>query len=848
MPKSLSFVLALAASILTAVAFFIGIPALVYESNPREFGWEFVILIATYWPWFVGTVVLFTLPALLLPARFARLWAGVCTVVAVYVWAHGIFQTHVFGNIDGREWSASVPLWQSLAEGAVILIGVWAVWKFSLKATKLAIGLMLFLAAGLVLQAASLIDPSKWVAVSSEPRMPDVAQFSARSNGLVVLLDSMTSDLFEEVVKNDPDIRDALRGFTFFSDTVGAAPTTYLSMPTIHSGRIYETGNAVAPFFDEAVRDHSVLSKVADAGYRAMLINAIRGTCPKGVECIRTKVALVGNGASVRSASMQLLDTVLFRIAPLWLKNTVYNQDEWVLNNWTQDKRLINRAVASNALLQEMAASLTASLETPTLKFLHLMNTHPPYVYREGCEYAGELRATRENALMQVRCGLRNLSLLLQVLKDQGIYDCTAIILLADHGLSGVPSTRASAAEWAPITASANPTFAIKPIGANGPFRTGKGEVHLGDFGATLCDLLGVCKADTGVSARREPSGRVRIFQNYSWRHEFWLADTMNVTRYEISGAIGDSENWSRRSFPLQIGKTIDFTSSGDARLYQKRGWAAQGEGVGTWTNGSRASLIMLLSGNSSSPLRLAFEAFGFVAGGPTRVDVLVDGQVIGALDFDETRNQKLANFIIPARATGESLEIDFVISDPRSPSELGLSHDSRKLGMNVRWLRLEAVPEHERTDYPKGRIAFSAKGEAWKYTVDDGWSAPENWGRWATGKTASIVLPVKKDNKADQRMVVKAQAFVPENGVVNAAVLVNGIEVGRMRFDPASSTREQAFIVPLDAIERGNGAMKIDFVVDQNRSPKELGLSEDPRTLGLGLHWLQLEEIKNPT
>ena len=418
----------------------------------------------------------------------------------------------------------------------------------ALRSGKLAAGLMLLLSMGMVLQGWPTWKVSNWKEISDTNRMPELAEFSSKSNALVVLMDTMSSDVFEEVVLANPPLRAAFAGFTLYPDTVGAAPTTYLSMPTIHSGETYQAGSTLTSHYEKAVHDHSVLSKIADLGYKSLLLNPVK-VCPKNVVCFESRSAMTDDQSSVQSEGMKMLDAVLFRVAPLALKQRIYNHGEWILQKYTQDKRFIQRSVEGNYLLREMAQAVSPASDTPTLKFIHLMTTHPPYVYNAGCQYARKnLPATRENFSEQVRCSLESFVVLLNALREKNLFDRTAIVLMADHGNYQLASTRTDASKsWATIISSANPTFAIKPLGSKGPFKMGTGEVHIGDFGATLCDLLEVCEADAGTSARNETRGRVRVFNDYRWKHEFWQSETIpGLSTYEVKGPIGKQESWTK--------------------------------------------------------------------------------------------------------------------------------------------------------------------------------------------------------------------------------------------------------------------------------------------------------------
>jgi hypothetical protein len=689
----------MAAALLVLTTLFLGIPSIVYAANPGEFAWPFANIVESYAFWAVAVCGLLVLPAIALPPRFGRWWAAVAVTAAIYVWAHGVFQTHSFGQIDGREWSASVPRWQVLVEGIAILACAFAIWLIAVRRQALAVGLVLFLSAGMAMQVWPVLTSSRWIDLSGVDRMAQTTSFSPDKNVLVVLMDTMTADVFEEVVKASPELKAAFDGFLSFPDTTGVAPSTYLTMPTIHSGRIYENGEVLSEFFDTAVRDHSVLTKLADAGYETVLINPIRGTCPRRVECFDANAAMRGDGGSVRSEASRIMDATLFRLAPLGLKEAVYNNGQWVVQSWTNDPRFAHVVVAANSFLEEVSGKISVGASRPTLKFIHSLATHPPYVYRNDCKFEGrQLEVSRANFVTQVRCSLGNFALLLKALRDKGIYDRTAIILIADHGNYQVDSSRTSiGGTLAANIASANPTFAIKPIGNRGDFRSVKGEVHIGDFGATLCDLASDCEVDTGFSALAAPAGRTRVFNYYRWRHEYWEAKSIpDLTRVEIVGPIEEAQNWAKVA-SIDVGETIFFNGQGTSHQYVGSGWSGQ-ESWGTWTDGNMARLIFYTSQNQ--PLVATLMAHGFTpAGAPLRVLIDVDGSPSGELVFEDSAPKKWS-FDIPAEAVNDGrLEIDFHISDPRSPEQLGLSEDSRGLGMGMHWMRLDSTDAFARSN-----------------------------------------------------------------------------------------------------------------------------------------------------
>jgi hypothetical protein len=692
MSKKQSIVLAASAGFFATLTAFVGIPIIIYAANPGEFTSPLLNIMGTYW---VAAAVFFALlavPPVLLPGRGARVWSALAAVVAIYIWAHGVFQSHSFGAIDGQSWSAAVPKLHIAIEVAVILGGIVVIFLAALRLQKMLAIFLMLLSAGILFQSWPTLSASKWLSLTDDVQLPKIAEFSDKGNALVVLMDTMVSDVFEEVVSKNPDIAKALEGFIFYPDTVGASPTTFLAMPTIHSGQPYRGGQPTAQFFNETVKKHSVLTKVADAGYRSILVNPIQGICPDKVECLLADAAMRSKKSVARSEGLSLLDAMLFRLAPLGLKNATYNDGEWILQSLLEDERFIQRAMKDNFFLQDLATAMTVSAGAPTLKFLHLMNTHPPYVFDQTCNYAGRQQdRTRENFSIQVKCSLDSFVKLLDALKARNLYDQTAIILLADHGNYGLESTRTSiTGSRAKLVGAANPTFAIKPVGSKGAFRTGGGEIYIGDFGATLCDLLKACSTEFGISALSEPYGRTRLFNYYRWKNEFWRASTIaGLTPYEIRGPVGRKDNWIKDA-PVKVGQTIDFSEKGNSTAYIWTGFS-QPEPWGTWTDGAIATLVM--NPDKRLPGRITLQLQGFVEPGPVHATVMINEKKVGQIELNKSKPAGEFSFRIPDEIPEDgSLKLDLVIAEPKSPKELGLSNDDRKLAIGLYSMRIDAA------------------------------------------------------------------------------------------------------------------------------------------------------------
>ena len=131
----------------------------------------------------------------------------------------------------------------------------------------------------------------------------------------------------------------------------------------------------------------------------------------------------------------KLLNYSLFRASPLLLKESFYNNGRWFLS--IKKPKGHHFVVVGNLFLKRFASLMEIDGRSPATKFIHLMNTHRPYVINEKCQYTAENHShqRRIGMLTQARCALYEFVSVLRRLKDVGAYDHTAIILIADTGV-----------------------------------------------------------------------------------------------------------------------------------------------------------------------------------------------------------------------------------------------------------------------------------------------------------------------------------------------------------------------------------------------------------------------------
>jgi len=145
----------------------------------------------------------------------------------------------------------------------------------------------------------------------------------------------------------------------------------------------------------------------------------------------------------------------------------------------------------------------------------------------------------------------------------------------------------------------------------------------------------------------------------------------------------------SKENIPVyQLGLSITFGKGGTAEPYQKKGWSGPEEGF-TWTDGNSSELLMKIDKPKSDIIMTAALEPLTVPGkiGKQRVAININGKKAGEWSVNASGEYKLN--IPQDYLKGSGLNITFELPDAASPLELGVSKDSRKLGLAIKSINL---------------------------------------------------------------------------------------------------------------------------------------------------------------
>ncbi len=406
-------------------------------------------------------------------------------------------------------------------------------------------------------------------------------QFSKEKNILVFVLDGFQSDLFWRIIENEPEITKDLKGFEFYPNTTAVFSKTYPSIPLLLTGKIYQKQKTIRDFLNSVYKD-SILSELINSNWRVELYPYLKNMIPINgsfMSNYREKTTLLNKVESY----LQALDLSFFRTVPHVVKRKVYNQGDFIvkkdmLEYFKKNEILIEEPKKTKKLprtnkhrginfLENMKDYGSVDSTQPAFKFYHLLMPHSPFTLNRKLEFIKgnkDFESYNDYAFASLKLMIGYL----KELKKLGVYDNSAIIIVADHGGGEYTNVKYEVDnnKFTPIIedgyekASAKPLLLVKKFDSKEPFIISPNKpVSLTDVAPTIASFAQITPPNNNgvtIDAINVQSERERTFYYYSftgWDSKY-LQD-FNV--YKINGNIYKEESWSRKGLLTAQDKTI---------------------------------------------------------------------------------------------------------------------------------------------------------------------------------------------------------------------------------------------------------------------------------------------------
>ena len=613
------------------------------------------------WVWGALTLLLAVLP------RRAFPWGqGVLLGLGVAALLQGNGLNADYGALNGQ-----AIVWEDYTVYGLINTALWAGILFiclSLRQWKR------FGALCVVLPCLLAVGEGGWIAYrAAQAPTPQTETYLSQAglytvgteeNLLVLVLDSVDADQFAQALAEDPDLSRRLEGFTWYRNAMGLSDPTKYGLPALLTGQAYTQPVDYAGFIAAAYADAPLYTMLAGDVWDARFFTDSRYvSLDAGVVDNLAREELAVNDPA--GLTRDLLRLCAFRYAPHFLKPQLWMYSNVFLPYAQAQGEPVYEVTdpAFDARLRE--EGLEATVER-AFRLIHLTGMHPPYTMDADCQYQAQGVTAQE----QMRGCLRLAEDYLEQLRALGVYDRSAVLILADHGTETVH----------------RPLLLLKRPGDTGEMAVNDAPVSYADLPATYVALLTGAQAGTELWSIPQGQARTRLYYHESSRN-----NAFNLYEYSTQAL---SPSWEEliptgRVFhgdsleaaaPYTLGETLYFDLRATARPYLVSGFSSA-DFHSTWTVGESGRISLPLARLPRSDTLTVEMKFLSIMGGSQRLRVDCGGQTV----FEGTVTDYALRFSFPASLVqDQTLTLDFTYPDAISHLEAGLSEDTRQVAFAV--------------------------------------------------------------------------------------------------------------------------------------------------------------------
>lgn len=537
-------------------------PYELYLTNISEFWFSFSMF---WWmPVLIGICVMLILLfiGILLKDKVAYIYESFLFVLSICLYMQGNFLNLRVGVMNGAEIDWTLYKRHFIIDAGIICLTIIVLGVFILKkaiiSKKIITILSMFLTA---IQAVSLValfimgqsaikdDASRYIRVVTDKGLYETG---SDSNIIVFILDMFDDSYFKEILETEPEIKQELEGFTYFSNFTGSYSTTYYSLGHLFSGKsFYNEEGGWNEWRKQISNERLYMDELLDNGYELSVYSDFV-TCfvPRHVDasCNYIEVPLeISNKGHFIIDLYRLAATKYFPdfLKPyLWMTGTEFEGYKQIASEY-------NVYSMDNIIFKERLEKYGISVggADKQIKFIHITGAHYPYLIDENAQ---EVEPDSVSGVQCARGALRIVEEYLDDLKENGVYDKSNIILAADHGYY-----------WDGVLT--NPLFAVKPHDSSGELIINNAPASQVDFGPTVLDIVGLNADHAYGNSAFEidvDSQRERLFYQY-YLDEFDAASNiMRLIEFRIPPESNDPANFSLTD--------VEYTVSGDKIQHSK--------------------------------------------------------------------------------------------------------------------------------------------------------------------------------------------------------------------------------------------------------------------------------------
>lgn len=465
---------------------------------------------------FIALLVVFNIIYFLNKDKSKKIFK-ICTIILFIIFICSYIQgNYLVGNLpvlDGTvidwskyklDWIISIILW------IVVIVGViFAIRKLTLEKTVKYAG---FVGVGIfVMLTLSLTTTYLSSSGSKKDFVPivtykNITKYSEDKNFIILLLDCTDSKAFYKRLNADDDFKDVFNDFTYYPDTMSGHPFTTESIPLVLTGKYFKNDGDITTWSTEAYKESGLFNSVISSEYELdvyenkLLYYDSSATRISNVSDNKEAEGMISNKRFIR----QELKYILFRYLPSFLKKySKIDEMHFGVQYLSDAKSNLDEKYfdgTNEEMINIIRNNNIEKVEDKIFKYIHLEGSHAPYTFDKN--YKTKKNATYED---EIDGCLTLVKEYLNKLKENGVYDNSAIIIMADHGFRTEENGNQRM----------NPIFFVKGMDEkNKSMKISNKPIHFTDLNDLYKDLLEGKK--NNELFKDIPNTRVRTYMEYN--------------------------------------------------------------------------------------------------------------------------------------------------------------------------------------------------------------------------------------------------------------------------------------------------------------------------------------------
>ena len=388
-----------------------------------------------------GTLLLSALGGLLRGRALGIVW-GLFTALAVLLYLQGNFLNGQLATLTGEDYR-----WQDNTASAIVNLLVWLLVAggfvfLALRFEELFRTIGCILCCALILgQGVSLL--STWNKTEEAEHNWQLSGegdtvLSSKENILVITLDQVSPQVFEQALELDPALEETFQDFLYYDNMSSEYFLTFPSLCYLLTNESYDGSSATADYMAEAwssERCENFYNTLHEQGYDVRLYVEANYAAYTAENMLGKADNVVDAGSLIPSVSLlkNCLYMSFYRYFPFMAKNSFCVSTGGIVDLAEFQGAEVLRINENFHELVEEGLSLQS--ETNSFTWYHLKGAHFPFaVGYDGLPLRKQAEETDENRLIQLHGYLVQVENYLAQMKELGIYDDATIIISADHG------------------------------------------------------------------------------------------------------------------------------------------------------------------------------------------------------------------------------------------------------------------------------------------------------------------------------------------------------------------------------------------------------------------------------